>query len=362
MLQRIIVTAILVIVATGCGGLPNEISSQPTELSLQDISLQETQTALQKAQTALQETQSTLSGIPPTNVPATSIPKPPATPRPTRTPAPTQEPTISGEITSVNMEFDTFDGGVKGLKILTTFSVNNAKNKTLKMTAYFYNDDGNPLKGTDDMYTTSERDVAVSRDFEPIQSKQRYVDFELFIPYEALGFGDQSVDVNIDFIVQLYNPEEEKFFAKSTTNTFNFSQTGEDDNDSLEASLRRLGCARANESEYINGRYSVEFTANTVQHKGVLDMQGELGTMIIEYYNPRTQKTDRVQQTMFLANCTDGLKLFGINPVIPGTNTTHPSYIADNIRIRRNTDGSVDLENCDDQSICAPVMMKLLDS
>ena len=115
------------------------------------------------------------------------------------------------------------------------------------------------------------------------------------------------------------------------------------------------GCSLANEAEYIYGSYSINWSYAGLRHEGSLVMYGGIGVMRINFYNDRLQGTDSVEETMVLANCTQGLILLGFNPVVPGTNSSHPSYFADNIIVRRNVDGSIDLVNCDDQGLCLRV-------
>lgn len=84
-------------------------------------------------------------------------------------------------------------------------------------------------------------------------------------------------------------------------------------------------------------------------------MEGRIGTMRIKFFNPATNQTDAVDQTMVLASCTKGLVMFGFNPVVAGTDEKISTYSADNLIIRRETNGNITIINSDDQGISSPV-------
>lgn len=118
--------------------------------------------------------------------------------------------------------------------------------------------------------------------------------------------------------------------------------------------LSQLNCRKASESDYIYGNYRVGWMARGDRYEGLLAMKGAQGVMRVQYYNPSTKAADVVDQTMIVASCPRGLLIAGVDPVVPQTDKKHPTYVADNILLRRNPSGQVIVELVDDQGVASP--------
>jgi hypothetical protein len=116
-----------------------------------------------------------------------------------------------------------------------------------------------------------------------------------------------------------------------------------------------MNCREPSEGDYIKGSYQVGWTARGDRYEGVLKMNGDVGQMRIKFFNAASNSEDLVDQTMVLANCPKGLILLGLNPRTPDTDKQHSTYSADNILIRRETNGSTTLVVVDDQGVISPL-------
>ncbi len=122
--------------------------------------------------------------------------------------------------------------------------------------------------------------------------------------------------------------------------------------------LRRMNCREANQTDYVNGTYQIGWTASGGRYEGILQMKGETGAMRVQYFNTATNAKDMVDETIVLASCPQGLLFVGLNPVTSNTNNPHPTYSADNILVRRETNGATTLVLIDDQGVVSPIEIK----
>jgi len=106
----------------------------------------------------------------------------------------------SGNIEEIWQEHDVFENNRRGMKIYINFSVSNMLNKEGFCSVYFYYLNGAPLKDYDNMYVTSDGNVAVYRTYKS-DYKISYYNYVLFMPYDELhlkpGFYDLEFFVEI---------------------------------------------------------------------------------------------------------------------------------------------------------------------
>jgi hypothetical protein len=170
--------------------------------------------------------------------------------------------------------------------------------------------------------------------------------------------GDVSSSPNI-------TPTEEQTEQNTTTSTSEGQGQASDSSSPESASprqgqtkidtLEQMNCREPSETDYIYGSYQVGWTARGDRYEGVLQMNGDVGQMRIKFFNSETNSEDLVDQSMMLATCPQGLILLGFNPRVPNTTNQHPSYISDNIIIRRETNGTTTLVIVDDQGVISPM-------
>lgn len=110
----------------------------------------------------------------------------------------------------------------------------------------------------------------------------------------------------------------------------------------------------------MNGVWKIQFSSGGVSHESDLRMQGDSGEMRTEFFNPETQSTKAVLQTIKLGVSPRGLWLLGFNPVNAKTQQRDSSYIPDNIFLQRVKDGSINAYNCDDKGNQSPANIEFV--
>ncbi|MCC5618025.1 hypothetical protein LC605_23660 [Nostoc sp. CHAB 5836] len=111
-------------------------------------------------------------------------------------------------------------------------------------------------------------------------------------------------------------------------------------------------------SNPIYGNWKLRYSVNGIVYESILVMKGFSGSMRTRYYYPSLGK-QAVDQTMYLKSSPDGLILLGYNPVYAGTNTEHPTYVADNFLFAIEYDGAK-AEICDDLLRCSAVSVQAI--
>lgn len=110
--------------------------------------------------------------------------------------------------------------GKKGLKIHVHFEVNNMKNKTGDVVAYFCHKNGTDrLKDTNNKYNTVEGNVCTSSAFTPSYDNSSYKDFTLFIPYSELHV---NVSGTYKFYVAIWGTND-KVLVSSEMTSFTYT-------------------------------------------------------------------------------------------------------------------------------------------
>ena len=96
---------------------------------------------------------------------------------------------ITGEIKDITVEHNVFKDGVKGMKILVDFSVQNMKGIDGSCAVYFYYENGNRVKDSNGSYATSDNQAATHKTIKPSYDNSSYTDVEIFMPYNELEVG-----------------------------------------------------------------------------------------------------------------------------------------------------------------------------
>lgn len=95
--------------------------------------------------------------------------------------------TPSVKIYKVWAEHNVHENGRKGMRIHVGFNIGNMRGKACRAAAYFYHEDGRPVRDRGGNYRTSNGNVACGQDFTPGFDKCYYDDLTLFLPYAELG-------------------------------------------------------------------------------------------------------------------------------------------------------------------------------
>ena len=96
---------------------------------------------------------------------------------------------ITGQIKDVTVEHNVFKDGVKGMKILVDFTVQNMKGIYGSCAVYFYYENGNRVKDSNGSYATSDNQAATHKTIKPSNDNSSYTDIEIFMPYNELEVG-----------------------------------------------------------------------------------------------------------------------------------------------------------------------------
>jgi hypothetical protein len=118
------------------------------------------------------------------------------------------KPTVTEDVKrfqfrNVEVSYDEYRDGVKGLVLKIDFSAQQMKGVQHRMSAYFYKASGEPLKDENQRYNTTNGNVATGKDFTPEYDRAEFNDFELFLPYSELHLG--CGDYNLKFSIAIWN-------------------------------------------------------------------------------------------------------------------------------------------------------------
>ncbi|HEX6605773.1 MAG TPA: hypothetical protein VF276_02550, partial [Chloroflexia bacterium] len=108
-------------------------------------------------------------------------------------------------IESVWVDHNVSENNQTGMRIHVKFTINNLKDSTGQVSAYFYMASGEKVQAKNGYYTTPDGQVAVGSNFVPSYDNALFNDFSFFLPYDALQFGSGSYDLK--FHVSIYTPE-----------------------------------------------------------------------------------------------------------------------------------------------------------
>lgn len=104
--------------------------------------------------------------------------------------------------------------GEKGMRIHATFRVKYGLDTACMLIAYYFYDDGKPLKTDEPKYRTKTGTVYSHANFTPAYDPAVYKDLQLFMPYSALNM-ESGEAYDLKFYLALYDKEGGRFFGKS---------------------------------------------------------------------------------------------------------------------------------------------------
>lgn len=110
--------------------------------------------------------------------------------------ASSEQKKITGSIKDITIEHNVYKDGVKGMKILVDFTVQNMKGISGSCAVYFYYKDGTSIKDTNGKYDTTNGNVATHVNIKPSYDNSTYTDLEIFMPnneIEVVGSGKHEL-------------------------------------------------------------------------------------------------------------------------------------------------------------------------
>ncbi|NEQ41262.1 MAG: hypothetical protein F6K40_35720 [Okeania sp. SIO3I5] len=109
------------------------------------------------------------------------------------------------------------------------------------------------------------------------------------------------------------------------------------------------------QSNPLYGCLRLTYSVLGIVYESVLQMNGYEGIMITQYFEPNIGRTAYVQQTMRMRSSPRGIVILGYDPVYPGTNRKHPTYIPDNFFFQVRPNGDYIFALMDDAGQLSPV-------
>ncbi len=131
---------------------------------------------------------------------------------------------ITGEIKDITVEYNVFKDGVKGMKILVDFSVQNMKGIDGSCAAYFYYENGNRVMDKNQKFKTADGHAATHTTIKPgYHPKTVYTDLEIFMPYNELEVG--SGKHNLKFYCILWENSSSSVNSIAQSQYYSFTLT-----------------------------------------------------------------------------------------------------------------------------------------
>lgn len=97
---------------------------------------------------------------------------------------------VEGKFNNITVEHNVTEGNVKGMRIHVSFSIKGMYKVLGTCVAYFYYENGNPIKDYNGAYKTTDGNASASKDFVPSYYNSNFSDLTIFMPYRELEVGD----------------------------------------------------------------------------------------------------------------------------------------------------------------------------
>lgn len=104
----------------------------------------------------------------------------------------------SAKFERIWIDYDVTEGGVKGMRIHTKFTVYNMKNVASYLAIYFETSDGKRLRDNNKSYYSSSGEVALYKELQIDYNPGVYSDLALFMPYDELDLAPGEYDLRMD--------------------------------------------------------------------------------------------------------------------------------------------------------------------
>ncbi|HEY0426365.1 MAG TPA: hypothetical protein VGC76_01040 [Pyrinomonadaceae bacterium] len=107
----------------------------------------------------------------------------------------------SAEFGKTWVDYDITEGGVKGMRVHTKFTVNNMKSTPGYLAVYFQKKNGDKLYTNNSAYSSKDGQVALYYEINPGFDRTVYEDSTVFLPYSELNLPKGSYDLQMDIDV-----------------------------------------------------------------------------------------------------------------------------------------------------------------
>lgn len=106
--------------------------------------------------------------------------------------------TSSGKLDRIWVDYDVTEGGKKGMRIHTKFTVYGMKNVASYLAIYFETSDGKRLKDNNKKFYSTSGEVAVYKELQIDYDPGVYSDLVVFMPYSELDLSPGEYDLRMD--------------------------------------------------------------------------------------------------------------------------------------------------------------------
>lgn len=113
----------------------------------------------------------------------------------------------TGEIKNVRVVYDAFEGDTKGIRFYIDFTAWNAGGRTFLPCVFFYDENGEKLRDTDNSFCSADGQVSVSGERLTANSKwagSKWSDYRMFIPIEQTDIKNPG-RYNLIFQVNIFD-------------------------------------------------------------------------------------------------------------------------------------------------------------
>ena len=107
----------------------------------------------------------------------------------------------------------------------------------------------------------------------------------------------------------------------------------------------------------LSGCWVLKHSASGTIYESMLRMNGYDGVMVTRFFDSRIGDTIYVKQTMKLENSSNGLVIYGYNPINANTGASLLTYSPDNFLYQIRPNGEQLFGTCDDQGQCSSVQV-----
>lgn len=134
----------------------------------------------------------------------------------------------SGKLDRIWVDYDVTEGGRKGMRIHTKFTVYGMKNVASYIAIYFETSDGKRLKDNNKSFYSTSGEVAVYKELQIDYDPGVYNDLAVFMPYSELDLeaGEYDLRMDVDLIYKSGG-----LIQHLTFENFNFTQPDDDEDE-----------------------------------------------------------------------------------------------------------------------------------
>lgn len=122
---------------------------------------------------------------------------------------------VEGKFNNITVEHNVTEDNIKGMKIHVSLNIKGMYKVLGTCVAYFYYENGNPIKDRNGLYRTAGGDASASKNFVPSYYNANFSDITIFMPYRELEVGDGKHSLKFSCTVWDSNSFDSRSIMKS---------------------------------------------------------------------------------------------------------------------------------------------------